>query len=101
MVNIKCSKCSAKKYVLQFSHSKILFLFSDTLQVSRMDYQEVQHLLIEALKFRRKYMELSLQEFCKTTSKMIDKMLPPSSDFCVMGSDIRVTPGGDILPCKW
>ena len=66
-----------------------------------MDYQEVQHLLIEALKFRRKYMELSLQEFCKTTSKMIDKMLPPSSDFCVMGSDIRVTPGGDILPCKW
>ena len=66
-----------------------------------MDYQEVQHLLVEALKFRRKYMELSLQEFCKTTSKMIDKMLPPSSDFCVMGSDIRVTPGGDILPCKW
>ena len=66
-----------------------------------MDYQEVQHLLIEALKFRRKYMELSLQEFCKTTSQMIDKMLPPSSDFCVMGSDIRVTPGGDILPCKW
>ena len=84
------------------SHLPLLsFYISSLCQVSRMDYKEVQRLLVEALKFRRKYMELSLQEFCDTTRRMIDNELPPSSVFCVpdtKGSKVIATPEGDILP---
>ena len=83
------------------SSTSALILSPPLCQVSRMDYQEVQRLLVEALKFRRKYMELSLQEFCDTTRRMIDNELPPSSVFCVpdtKGSKVIATPEGDILP---
>ena len=48
-------------------------------------------------------MSLSLQEFCYTTSKMLDSELPPSSDFCVpgaVGEELKITPGGDVIARK-
>lgn len=108
--------CVCFKYALYYVQTRICWTFSSLYlaviylcshsispflrQVSRMDYQEVQRLLVEALKFRRKYMELSLQEFCDTTHLMIDNELPPSSMFCVpdtKGSKVIATPEGDIL----
>ena len=73
------------------------------LQASRADYHEAQQLLMEALRVRRKYMELSMQGFCNTTRQMLDGQLPPSSDFCVPDADngeVRVTPAGDVIACE-
>ena len=62
-------------------------------------FSEVRQLLKTALELRRKYMDLSLQDFCRTTENMLEKKLPPSSVFCV--PDVlgmaKVTPAGDIM----
>ena len=64
------------------------------------DYSEAQMLLAEALKIRRKYISGSLQEFCHTTSTILDGKEPPSFEFCVPithQGKLKVTPGGDIV----
>ena len=68
-----------------------------------MVFKEVRQLLKTALEVRRKYMDLSMQEFCQTTSNMLDKKLPPSSAFCVPDvlSGAKFTAAGDIVSCEW
>ena len=49
---------------------------------------------------RQKHMESSLQEFCMTTTMMLNGELPPSSMFCVPDSlqgTRRFTPAGDVI----
>jgi AMP deaminase len=71
----------------------------DIAGVSETIFKEVRQLLKTALELRRKYMDLSLQAFCRTTANMLDKQLPPSSTFCVPDvlSGAKFTPAGDIL----
>lgn len=67
------------------------------------DYVEAQQLLVAALEMRRRYMAISEQFFCKTTEKMLDHELPPSSDFCVsddLQDKVRFTSSGDIISSK-
>lgn len=67
------------------------------------DYVEAQQLLVAALEMRRRYMAISEQFFCKTTEKMLDHELPPSSDFCVsddIQDKVRFTSSGDIISSK-
>ena len=64
------------------------------------DYSEAQMLLAEALRIRRKYISGSLQDFCHTTSAILDGKEPPSFEFCVHithEGKLKVTPGGDIV----
>ena len=64
------------------------------------DYAEAQQMLVAALHMRRRYMAISDQFFCKTTEKMLDNELPPSSDFCVpadLQEVVRFTSSGDVL----
>jgi hypothetical protein len=71
----------------------------DIAGVTELVFKEVRGLLKTALELRRKYMDLSLQEFCQTTAKMLDKQLPPSSAFCVpdvLGGS-KFTAAGDIV----
>ena len=73
-------------------------------QVSNKDYHDARQLLVAALEMRRKYMALSGQLYCTTTSKMLDDELPPSSTFCVpdVGQGlVRFTPAGDVIACKF
>ena len=63
------------------------------------EFDEARDLLEAALRIRRKYIALSLQEYCVTTERMLDKEMPPSSAFCDMGCDdvtAKYTPAGDI-----
>lgn len=71
----------------------------DIAGVSETVFCEVRRLLKTALELRRKYMDLSLQEFCKTTANMLDKKLPPSSAFCVPDNlgGAKFTAAGDIV----
>lgn len=67
---------------------------------SRADYHNAQQLLLEGLRIRRKYLNISLQSFCSTTAKMLDSELPPSSMFCIPGSAeerVHVTSAGDVI----
>ena len=59
----------------------------------------MRQLLKSALEVRRKYMELSQQEFCHTTESMLEHKLPPSSEFCVPDvlGGAMVTAAGDII----
>ena len=59
----------------------------------------MRELLKSALEVRRKYMDMSLQEFCRTAETMLDQKLPPSSEFCVPDSldGAKVTAAGDIM----
>lgn len=71
--------------------------------MSLTDYEEAQQLLVAALHMRRRYMATSEQSFCKTTEKMLDNELPPSSDFCVpadLQGVVRYTQSGDIISSK-
>ena len=64
------------------------------------DYAEAQQMLVAALHMRRRYMALSDQFFCKTTEKMLDNELPPSSDFCVpadLQEVVTFTSSGDVI----
>ena len=69
------------------------------MQVPETVFKEVRQLLKTALEVRRKYMDLSLQEFCRTTANMLDKQLPPSSTFCVPDvlTGAKFTAAGDIV----
>ena len=62
-------------------------------------FHEVRQLLKTALELRRKYMDISLQGFCRTTENMLDKKLPPSSAFCVPDvlGGAKFTAAGDIM----
>ena len=85
-------------------HEVIQLKFSTFLQESHTDYHEAQQFLVEGLRVRRKYMNISLQSFCSTTDKMLDSELPPSSEFCIPGSadqTVHVTSAGDVIDCKW
>lgn len=67
------------------------------------DYEQAQEMLVAALRMRRKYMDISQQFFCRTTEKMLDNELPPSSDFCVpadLQDVVRFTSSGDIISSK-
>ena len=60
---------------------------------------EAQELLQAALRVRQRYMSVSQQEFCRTTERMLNGVLPPSSSFCSMSSQdfsIRFTVDGDV-----
>lgn len=49
---------------------------------------------------RRKYMDLSLQSYYHTTATMLDKGIPPSSDFCVpdkVEGKLMYTSAGDVI----
>ena len=72
------------------------------MQVPVFVFNEVQQLLKSALEVRRKYMDLSLQQFCQTTENMLDKKLPPSSAFCVPDvlGGAKFTAAGDIMSCE-
>ena len=61
-------------------------------------FKEVRELLKSALELRRKYMDVSLQDFCRTTENMLDGKLPPSSAFCVPDvlGGAEFTTAGDI-----
>ena len=66
-------------------------------------YEEAKQLLVAALHMRRRYMAISEQFFCKTTAKMLDNELPPSSEFCIpadLQNTARVTPAGDVISSK-
>ena len=71
-------------------------------QVSERVYEEVRELLTSALKLRRHYMDMSTQEFCHTTSCLLDHKLPPSSEFCVPAcmEGAKVTAAGDVMSCE-
>lgn len=51
---------------------------------------------------RRRYMDLSKQEFYSTTAVMLDSELPPSSQFCVPESSEGAfyTSAGDVITSK-
>lgn len=70
----------------------------------RLDhYEEAKQLLVAALDMRRRYMNISEQFFCKTTARMLDNELPPSSEFCIpadLQGTTRVTPAGDVISSK-
>jgi hypothetical protein len=70
----------------------------------RLDhYEEARQLLVAALDMRRRYMDISEQFFCKTTARMLDNELPPSSEFCIpadLQGTARVTPAGDVISSK-
>lgn len=60
---------------------------------------EAQELLQAALRVRQRYMSVSQQEFCRTTERMLNGVLPPSSSFCSMSSQdfsIKFTVDGDV-----
>lgn len=52
---------------------------------------------------RRKYMDLSKQDFYTTTAMMLDKELPPSSEFCIPQNiaGISFTSAGDVITSKF
>ena len=66
------------------------------------EYDEARQLVLGALTMRRKYMELSKQEFCSTTAVMLDRELPPSSVFCIpeSGEGALYTSAGDVISSK-
>ena len=69
------------------------------IQVIGEEHDNARDLLQAALTIRQKYMALSLQEFCVTTKRMLDKEIPPSAAFCDMDCDDvtkKYTPAGDI-----
>lgn len=70
-----------------------------SIQVSDSVFKEVRQLLKTALEVRRKFMELSLQDYCQTTGHMLDNKLPPSSMFCVPDvlGGAKFTAAGDIM----
>lgn len=51
---------------------------------------------------RRKYMDLSNQDFCTTTALMLDEELPPSSQFCIPDNieGASYTNAGDVITSK-
>ena len=63
------------------------------------EYDEARQLILGALKMRRRYMEISAQNFYSTTAIMLDRELPPSSDFCVAESSkgVSFTSAGDVI----
>lgn len=66
------------------------------------EYNEARQFVTAALKSRRKYMDLSLQEFYRTTAVMLDDELPPSSHFCVPDkSGVFSTSAGDIISSEF
>ncbi len=63
------------------------------------DLDEAQDLLQAALAVRMRYMDLSLQSYCKTTRQMLEGKKPPSSMFCSMSSQemaVKYTTAGDL-----
>ena len=69
------------------------------IQVSDSVFKEVRQLIKTALEVRRKFMDLSLQDYCQTTGHMLDNKLPPSSMFCVPDvlGGAKFTSAGDIM----
>lgn len=64
------------------------------------EYDEARQLILAAMRMRQKYMELSKQEFYKTTAVMLDGELPPSSFFCSQekGTEgVMYTSAGDVI----
>lgn len=66
------------------------------------EYDEARQLILGALTMRRRYMDLSKQEFCSTTGVMLDRELPPSSMFCVPESSegALYTSAGDVISSR-
>ena len=82
------------------SREEAHILWMIVIQVLLDEYKEAQQQILGALKVRRKYMELSMQEFYSTTGKMLDDELPPSSHFCVQGNTqgkLLYTSAGDVV----
>ena len=76
------------------------FNHSFSFQISLDDYEEAHQLLVAALQMRRRYMDISMQFFCRTTEKMLNNELPPSSDFCVppdLQDVVMFTSSGDLI----
>jgi len=76
-----------------------LYDLSSTPQALLDGLDEAQELLQAALRFRERYMKLSMQELCSTTQQILDGHKPPSAVFCSMSTQelsTKYTADGDF-----